>query len=248
MVAMALRILLADDHVLFRESLRELLIAKGFEVVGEAGTGVQAVEEAQRLEPELVVMDLDMPEMGGLEATRLIKTAMPDMPIVVLTASERETNLFEAVKSGALGYVLKTMSPSDLIVQIEAASRGESALNPELAAKILAEFSRVSSQLNTTRSHAAPIRQSNEGSPAPHAEDQTDALTAREREVLERLIAGDSNKEIASAIFVSENTAKYHLKNILRKLHVNNRAQVVAWAMQQEWYQRRASEFQRNRD
>lgn len=248
MAAMTLRILLADDHVLFRESLRELLIAKGFEVVGEAGTGVQAVEEAQRLDPELVVMDLDMPEMGGLEATRLIKTALPDMPIVILTASERETNLFEAVKSGALGYVLKTMSPADLILQIEAASRGESALDPELAAKILAEFSRVSSQLDATSSHAAPIRQSAEESPPPQPREQTDALTAREREVLERLIAGDSNKEIASAIFVSENTAKYHLKNILRKLHVNNRAQVVAWAMQQEWYQRRASEFQRNRD
>jgi DNA-binding NarL/FixJ family response regulator len=244
---MTIRILLADDHVLFRESLRELLSAKGFEVVGEASTGVEAVEEAQRLEPELVVMDLDMPEMGGLEATRLIKTALPDMPIVILTASERETNLFEAVKSGALGYVLKTMTPSDLILQIDAASRGESALSPELAAKILAEFSRVSREVDAVP-HAPSLQQPTEESTPPETLDETDALTAREREVLEHLIAGDSNKEIAAAIFVSENTAKYHLKNILRKLHVNNRAQVVAWAMRQEWYQRRAGEFRRERD
>lgn len=244
---MALRILLADDHVLFREGLRELLIAKGIEVIGEARTGVEAVEEAQRLVPDLVVLDLDMPEMGGLEATRLIKTALPEMPIVILTASERETNLFEAVKSGALGYVLKTMSPSDLILQIEAASRGECALNPELAAKVLAEFSRVSNQLDTPPPAASTPEPLAESAP-PQPDDETDALTARERSVLEHLIAGDSNKEIASAIFVSENTVKYHLKNILRKLHVNNRAQVVAWAMRQEWYQRRASQFQRERD
>jgi len=245
-VTMALRVLLADDHVLFRESLRVLLTAKGFDVVGEAGTGMQAVEEAQGLQPDLVVMDLDMPEMGGLDATRLIKTALPDMPIVILTASERETNLFEAIKSGALGYVLKTMSPTDLIQQIEAASRGECALNPELAAKVLAEFSRVSNQLDAAP-RAAPSREPQEDLP-PQPDDDTDSLTARERSVLEQLIAGDSNKEIATAIYVSENTVKYHLKNILRKLHVNNRAQVVAWAMRQEWYQRRAAEFRREQD
>ena len=120
---MALRILLADDHALFREGLRVLLTARGFDVIAEVGTGVAAVEEAQRLAPDLIVLDLDMPEMGGLEATRLIKTAMPDVAIVILTASERETSLFEAVKSGALGYVLKTMSSADLVQQIDAAAR-----------------------------------------------------------------------------------------------------------------------------
>jgi two-component system, NarL family, response regulator LiaR len=243
---MALRILLADDHALFREGLRQLLTAKGFEIVGEAGTGVEAVEEAQRLTPDLVVLDLDMPEMDGLEATRLIKTALPDMPVVILTASERETNLFESVKSGALGYVLKTMTPSDLIQQIEAAARGESALSPELATKVLSEFSRVSSQLAAPpRPNSAPSSQTAAEAALPPPDENTDALTAREREVLERVIAGESNKEIASAVFISENTVKYHLKNILRKLHVNNRAQVVAWAMRQEWYVRRAAEFTR---
>jgi two-component system NarL family response regulator len=185
--------------------------------------------------------------MGGLDATRLIKTALPEMPVVILTASERETSLFEAVKSGALGYVLKTMSPADLIQQIEAASRGESALSPELAAKVLGEFSRVSSQLDAPQ-RTTPVQQSVAEEAPPEPDDDTDALTARERSVLEHLIAGDSNKEIAAAIYVSENTVKYHLKNILRKLHVNNRAQVVAWAMRQEWYQQRASEFRRDRD
>ena len=235
---MALRILLADDHALFREGLRVLLTARGFEVIAEVGTGVAAVEEAQRLAPDLIVLDLDMPEMGGLEATRLIKTAMPDVAIVILTASERETSLFEAVKSGALGYVLKTMSSVDLVQQIDAAARGETALNPELATKILAEFSRVSRALDTPTA-SAPAQES-ANSPAADSDD-TEALTAREREVLERLIAGDSNKEIGSALFVSENTVKYHLKNILQKLHVNNRAQVVAWAMRQDWYRRPAT-------
>jgi DNA-binding NarL/FixJ family response regulator len=235
---MPLRILLADDHALFREGLSVLLTTQGFDVIGEVGTGVAAVEEAQRLSPDLVVLDLDMPEMGGLEATRLIKTALPDVPIVILTGSERETNLFEAVKSGALGYVLKTMSSADLVRQIEAATRGETALNPELATKILAEFSRVSRALDTPAA-AAP---SQETKKRPSADfDDTEALTAREREVLERLIAGDSNKEIGSALFVSENTVKYHLKNILQKLHVNNRAQVVAWAMRQNWFRRPAT-------
>ena len=235
---MALRILLADDHALFREGLRVLLTARGFDVIAEVGTGVAAVEEAQRLAPDLIVLDLDMPEMGGLEATRLIKTAMPDVAIVILTASERETSLFEAVKSGALGYVLKTMSSADLVQQIDAAARGETALNPELATKILAEFSRVSRALDTPTASAPTQEIPN--SPAADSDD-TEALTAREREVLERLIAGDSNKEIGSALFVSENTVKYHLKNILQKLHVNNRAQVVAWAMRQDWYRRPAT-------
>jgi DNA-binding NarL/FixJ family response regulator len=233
---MALRILLADDHALFREGLRMLLSAHGFEVVREVGSGVAAVEAAQELIPDLVVMDLDMPEMGGLEATRLIKTALPDMPIVVLTASERDGDLFEAVKSGALGYVLKTMSSEALVQQIESASRGEASLDPRLAASVLGEFSRVSQQAgkNSAAEPVAPDRSATEEPPEEHPE----ALTAREREVLQRLIDGGSNKQIADDIVVSENTVKYHLKNILRKLHVNNRAQVVAWAMRHDWYRR----------
>jgi len=121
---MPVRILLADDHAIFREGLRVLLTAQGFDVIADVGTGAAAAEEAQRLAPDLVVLDLDMPQMGGLEATRLIKAAMPDVPIVILTASKREVNLFEAVKSEALGYVLKTMSSAELVRQIDAAARG----------------------------------------------------------------------------------------------------------------------------
>jgi len=232
---MALRILLADDHALFREGLRMLLTARGFDVVRDVGTGVEAVEAAQDIQPDLIVLDLDMPEMDGLEATRLIKVALPDVPIVILTASEREGNLFEAVRSGALGYVLKTMSSDALVQQIEAAGRGEIALDARLATKVLAEFSRLSRNVKAAPEEALK----DEPRVSDDADDSyTEALTARERVVLEQLVAGATNKEIATTLVVSENTVKYHLKNILRKLHVNNRAQVVAWAMRQDWYRR----------
>src|SRR5829696_7612860 len=232
---MALRILLADDHALFREGLRMLLTARGFDVVRDVGTGVEAVEAAQDIQPDLIVLDLDMPEVDGLEATRLIKVALPEVPIVILTASEREGNLFEAVRSGALGYVLKTMSSDALVQQIQAAGRGEIALDARLATKVLAEFSRLSRGVKAAPEQAIK----DEPDVSDDADDSyTEALTARERVVLEQLVAGATNKEIATTLVVSENTVKYHLKNILRKLHVNNRAQVVAWAMRQDWYRR----------
>lgn len=226
---MAARILLADDHVLFREGIRALLETHGLEVVGEAGTGIEALERAREMQPDVILLDLDMPEMGGLEATRLLKIAMPEVPIVILTGSEHELDLFEAVKSGAQGYLLKTMDHSSLIEQVESALSGEAALTPTLATKILAEFARQGRQLEAERDARR--------SPTPHVSDPNpmsaddSPLSFREHEVLEQLIKGATNKEIAQALIVSENTVKYHLKNILQKLHVNNRAQVVAYAM-----------------
>ncbi len=205
------RVVIVDDHRLFRVGLKQLLEGQGFEVVGEAGDGAEAVRVVRRVRPELVLMDLLMPGVGGLEATRLIKAEFPEVGVVVLTASEEEADLFEAIKSGAQGYLLKSYAPETVIELLKAAAEGQAALTPALAAKILAEFSR----LGARREGAEPV----------------EPLTAREREVLELVVAGASNKEIARRLFITENTVKYHLKNILQKLHAHNRAQVVAFAL-----------------
>lgn len=212
------RVVIVDDHRLFRVGLRQLLEEQGFEVVGEAGDGTEAVRVVRQTRPDLVLMDLMMPGMGGLEATRLIKAEFPDLPVVVLTASEDEADLFEAVKSGAQGYLLKSYDPETVVELLEAAAEGQAALTPTLAAKILAEFSRLGERRPGGRREAAEA-------------ELIEPLTAREREVLELVVAGASNKEIARRLYVTENTVKYHLKNILQKLHAHNRAQVVAFAL-----------------
>ncbi len=211
----AVRVLIADDHPLFRDGLRSLLEVRGIEVAGEAGTGREAVDETQRLQPEVVLMDLDMPELDGLAATRLISAQLPNVKVVILTASEDDANLFEAIKSGAQGYVNKNLASAEFFRLLDGVARGEPALTPGLARKLLGEFARPS--------------------PAARAPDErTPALTEREREVLELLVQGvTTNRELAERLVVSENTVKYHLRNILEKLHAENRAQVVAFAVRQ---------------
>jgi DNA-binding NarL/FixJ family response regulator len=214
---MTLRVVLVDDHRLMREGLKGFLRLHGVEVMGEGGTGLDAVRLARELHPDVLLTDLSMPEMDGLEATRLIKAERPEQVVVILTASEAEADLFEAVKSGAQGYLLKSLEPGQLVGQLEAAARGEAALTPALAAKILTELARSS------RSTASPA--------AARSPEEVEPLTAREHEVLDLVVGGASNREIAEALVVSDNTVKYHLKNILGKLHLRNRAQVVAYAL-----------------
>jgi len=206
-----MRVVIADDHALFRDGLCSLLEARGVEIVGEAENGAEAVEMARSLRPDAVLMDLAMPVMGGLAATRLISAELPNIKVVVLTASEDDADLFEAIKSGAQGYLFKNLKADELFRLLEGVSRGEPALTPALARKLLGEFARPSA----SQQHRAP-----------------DALTEREQEVLELLIEGiTSNKDLAERLVVTENTVKYHLRNILDKLHVQNRAQVVAYAV-----------------
>lgn len=208
-----MRVLLADDHQLFRDGMRSLLEVRGYDVVGEARNGREAVEQVRRLRPDLVLMDLTMPEVNGLAATRLLSAELPEVKVIMLTASEDDADLFEAIKSGAQGYIFKNIESAELFRLLDGVALGQPALTPNLARKLLGEFARP------TQSPRA-------------AEDAVVPLTDREREVLDFLVQGvTTNKELAERLVVSENTVKYHLRNILDKLHVQNRAQVVAYAM-----------------
>jgi len=207
-----MNILIADDHALFRDSLRSLLEAHGLTVIGEARNGREAVELAHRLKPDIVLMDLSMPELDGLSATRLISADLPEVKVVVLTASDEDAKLFEAIKSGAQGYLLKNLESEEFFALLEGIGRGEPGLTPALARKLLLEFARPAQ--TSGPSH------------------DPDALTDREREVLEFLVQGiTSNRKLARQLGVSENTVKFHVRNILDKLHLHNRAQVVSYAI-----------------
>lgn len=207
------RVLVADDHALFRKGVTGLLRgAEGFSVVGEAQDGREAVAKALALRPDVVLMDVYMPGMDGLEAARRIKAALPSTMIVVLTVSEEDQKLFEALKAGAHGYLLKNVEPEELFRTLRGVVRGEAFVTPSMAFKILDEF---------TRQVRAP-----KGTPSA-------GLSPREREVLELLTRGNVNKEIAVALEISENTVKNHLKSIMEKLHLENRVQVVAYALRE---------------
>ena len=209
-----MRILLADDHALFRDGVASLLSAWGHEVVGQVADGDAAVLGALRLRPDLVLMDVAMPGGGGLVATRRLAAGAPEIAIVMLTASEDVDDLFAAIKAGARGYLLKNLESAELRGMLNAIERGEAAITPAIAARILSELARP------------------EPAPAPpSAEPDPDRLTDRELDVLRLVVRGMRNKEIASDLGISENTAKFHLRNILDKLHAQNRAEVVARAM-----------------
>jgi DNA-binding NarL/FixJ family response regulator len=207
------KILIADDHALFRDGLRSLLAAQGHEVIGEARNGREAVTLAAQLAPDLVLMDVSMPELDGIGATREIVAANPETKVVILTASETEATLFEGIKAGAQGYLLKNLEADAFFEMLDKAQRGEPALTPALARKLLQEFAKPAA--NPT---AAP------------SEDET--LTVREREVLELMVEGiTSNRRLAKRLNVSENTVKFHVRNILDKLRLHTRAEVVGYAL-----------------
>jgi Response regulator containing a CheY-like receiver domain and an HTH DNA-binding domain len=207
-----MRIVLADDHALFRDGVSSLLQAWGHEVVGLAAGGREAVELVIRLQPDLVLMDVRMPEMSGVQATQAIAAVRPETPIVMLTVSEDEGDLFAAIRAGARGYLLKDLEAPQLRAMIEAVARGEAAITPATAARIIRHLS----SLGAAASEPAP-----------------DRLTARELDVLRLVTAGRRNKEIAAELGISENTVKYHLRNILEKLHAESRTEVAMLAMRE---------------
>jgi DNA-binding NarL/FixJ family response regulator len=207
-----MRILLADDHALVRDGIASLVSAWGHEVVGQAATGDQAVELADRLDPELILMDVRMPGSSGLDATRRIAARHPAMAIVMLTVSEDEDDLFEAIKAGARGYLLKNLEARELRAMLESIERGDAAISPATAFRIIREFAR--------------------GATAD-ADEVPSALTARELDVLGLVTAGLRNKEIAARLGISESTAKFHLRNILGKLHAESRTQLATRALRE---------------
>jgi DNA-binding NarL/FixJ family response regulator len=205
----ALRILLADDHSLFREGLARILSTHSdIEVVGEASDGVEAIVKARDLKPDLILMDILMPGVDGLEATKQIKQELPETIIVILTVRDEQDNLFEAIKNGAQGYLLKNISSKEILKFIRGAVAGEAAITPALAGKMLEEFRRLSV--------ASPLD-----------DDEYVDLTRRELEVLGLVAVGAADKEIGNQLSISVHTVKSHMRNILAKLHVGTRREAA---------------------
>ena len=211
-----IRVMLVDDHALFRRGIASVLRAEpGFEVVGEAEDGAEAIAQALIVQPDVILMDVRMPRVNGLEATRQILDVLPQTKILMLSMSEDEDAVFDAVKSGAQGYLLKSADPEELFEALHGILRGEAPLSGSLAVKLLREFARLA--------HEQAV-------PAP----PRPVLSQREKDVLGLVAAGKSNKEIATALAVAENTVKNCVKGILEKLHLENRVQAAVFALNQD--------------
>ena len=218
-----IRILIVDDHALFRAGIVNVLAReKDFEVVGEAADGRSAIEASNALSPNIVLMDLSLPQPGGIETTQRIRRELPATAVVVLAVDEDEEALFASIKAGAAAFLIKDVSPDDLVMVIRRVSKGEFLINdkvfskPAVASRVLKEFR----ELAVYGQEAAPIF-------AP--------LSPREVEILDNIAQGMTNKQVAYALSISEQTVKNHMSSILRKLAVNDRTQAVVYAMRQGW-------------
>ena len=210
-----MKVLLVDDHLLFLEALQNLLAARGIEVAGTARDGLDALAQARALRPDVILMDIGMPRCDGLAATRAIKAELPDVKIVMLTVSAEDEDLFEAIKSGASGYLLKSLDAGQFFELLSDLERGEVVLSNGMATRVLEEFA----------------RQAGRAEPATEVgEEDTPGLTPRQREVLTLVARGLKYKEVAAALCLSESTIKYHMGEILERLHLRNRAQAIAYA------------------
>ncbi len=218
-----MRVLLADDHRLLVEGLQNLLEAHGLGVVGIARDGLEAAAMAKELRPDVILMDVRMPVCDGLAATRLVKSEMPDTTIIMLTTSSEDADLFEAVKSGANGYLLKSMDAQSLVEALKDAQEGTPPFAPGLAARLLAEFAR---RPGPEAAPAPPER--TDATPAGHVPEEP--LSARQLEVLTLVAEGLSYKQVGVRACLSARTVKYHMAEIVRKLHLENRAQVLGYA------------------
>ncbi|MDX1413680.1 MAG: response regulator transcription factor [Candidatus Promineifilaceae bacterium] len=207
---MKIRVLLVDDQALFREGLRTLLsVYPDLEIVGEAANGREALAQVRQQSPDVVLMDLRMPELDGVSATRRLRETKSPCRVIILTTFDDDEYLFDGLRAGAVGYLLKDVSSAKLVEAIRAAARGESFLQPAIAAKLVAEFARLD-QL-----------------PEPKAQPLIDPLSTRELEILALVAEGASNKEIAAQLFIAEGTVKNHVTNILSKLGVRDRTQAA---------------------
>jgi DNA-binding NarL/FixJ family response regulator len=210
-----IRVMIADDHDLYRRGMQVVVELDGTaQVVGEASNGADAVEVCQRVTPEVVLMDVRMPGVGGIEACRLIREAVPTARILMLTMSDDESDLFEAIKAGASGYLLKDLPGEEVADAIRRVHDGQAIIQPGMAATLLTEFTRLSQEPEPI-SGSAPL------------------LTDREVEVLRLVARGRANREIADELVISENTVKNHVRNILEKLHLHSRVEAAVYAHRQ---------------
>ena len=210
-----IRVLVVDDQELFRRGLTMLLNAEpGVEVVGEAGDGLDGTSLAERSAPDVVLLDIRMPKRSGIEACRAIKEAVPTAKIVMLTVSDEEADLYEAVKSGAAGYLLKDSSIEEVAQAVRVVADGQSLISPSMAVKLIDEFKQMS---RPERGHPAGLR-----------------LTDRELEVLRLVAKGMNNREIAKELYISDNTVKNHVRNILEKLQLHSRMEAVMYAVKEK--------------
>jgi DNA-binding NarL/FixJ family response regulator len=215
-VAEPIRVIIVDDHALFRRGLQMVLeVEDDIDVVGEAGDGTEALAKAEETVPDVVLMDVRMPKRSGLEATRAIKEILPNTKILMLTISDEEADLYDAIKSGASGYLLKEISIEEVANAVRAVNAGQSLISPSMASKLLNEF-------------ASMVKRSDDraGVPAPR-------LTDRELQVLKLVARGHNNRDIAKELFISENTVKNHVRNILEKLHLHSRMEAVVYAVRE---------------
>ncbi|HEU5354727.1 MAG TPA: response regulator transcription factor [Actinocrinis sp.] len=214
-----IRVLLVDDHALLRRGLDIVLQQEpDIEVVGEAGDGTEAVEKAGELLPDVVLLDVKMPKRSGIEAAAAIKEVAPSTRVVMLTMSDEEADLYDAIKAGATGYLLKEIPPHEIADSIRAVAGGQSLITPSMATKLLSEFATMAKSGEERRE---------QGPPAPK-------LTDRELEVLKLIATGANNSKIAKTLFISENTVKNHVRNILEKLQLHSRMEAVMYAVREK--------------
>lgn len=210
-----IRILIVDDHTLFRSGIKLVLQRhEGFEVVGEAGDGLEGVKRAKQLRPDVVLLDLHMPGTSGLDALRMLTEDAPEIHVVMLTVSEDTEDLLESLRAGARGYLLKNIDTEFLLKSIQRAAQGESVMSPQIAHK-LADSLRMPPKANAVAADASP-----------------DKLSPREREIIVMIARGDSNKEIARVLNLAESTIKIHVQGILRKLNLAKRVQAAVYAVE----------------
>ncbi|HJR18330.1 MAG TPA: response regulator transcription factor [Actinomycetota bacterium] len=213
----AIRVLIVDDHALFRRGLQMVLEQESdIIVVGEGGDGAEAVSKTQELMPDVVLMDVRMPKRGGIDATKQIKEIAPHVKILMLTISDEEADLYDAIKAGATGYLLKEVSIEEVGAAIRSVQTGQSLISPSMASKLLSEF-------------ATMVKRADEKQAAPQPR-----LTDREMEVLKLVAKGRNNRDIAKELFISENTVKNHIRNILEKLHLHSRMEAVVYAVREK--------------
>jgi two-component system NarL family response regulator len=213
-----IRVLIVDDHALFRRGLQMVLTEEpGIEVVGEGGDGFEAAQKAGDLLPDVVLMDIRMPRRGGIEACAAIKAAVPSAKIVMLTISDEEEDLFEAIKAGASGYLLKEIAIDEVPQSVRAVHNGQSLISPSMASKLITEFASLAKKSEERQQQVPPPR-----------------LTDREMEVLRLVARGLGNREIAKELFISENTVKNHIRNILEKLQLHSRMEAVVYAVREK--------------